>query len=258
MRPRLKPSAASIVALVSIVSASPASAQVVISYEVLDRSAGDDLYGTVQFSVNGNTGNANYLDLGLQGAFGIREPAPRGHWLRFYPSYRLRRSEGANIVHERSAHLRHSFVLSDALRTYAFTQIQADESIDLDRRFLIGVGLRRRVIELDEGGVEIGLGVMLENELLDSGATRTDLRGANLLAVQGTAGTVGLSVAGFFQPVLSALSDHRVSLLAVATVPISSQLELGVSGYWRRDSRPPPDVESDDAGIRFVLRFTAD
>ncbi|MEN8145516.1 MAG: DUF481 domain-containing protein [Gemmatimonadota bacterium] len=242
----------------TISSSQAASAQVIISYEGLDRSAGEDLYGTVQLSFNGNTGNADYVDLGLQAAIGVRGDAASGHWLRLYPSYRLRRSEGANVVHERSAHLRHSYVLSDALSTFSFVQIQADESLDLDRRLLIGGGLRRRLIRLDEGGLEVGIGVMVENELLDSGATRTDLRGANLVAVQGTAGTVGLSVTGFFQPVLSEFGDHRVSLLASATVPVSSQLEVGVSGYWRRDSRPPLNVEADDAGIRFVLRFSAD
>jgi hypothetical protein len=81
---------------------------------------------------------------------------------------------------------------------------------------------------------------------------------AALLSLLSAGPTFAQFIIRFFQAVLSELSDHRVSMLTAATVPVSSQLELGVSGYWRRDSRPPPDVEADDAGIRFVLRFTAD
>ena len=123
--------------VLSLVFTSSVRAQVIRSHEGLDRNAVDSLFIQAELSLDGGAGNADYLDLRLTGGLSYRVPAP-GHWLRFYPSYRIKRSEEKNVVHERSAHIRHSYVFSDAMRTYAFVQIQADQSIDLDRRLLVG------------------------------------------------------------------------------------------------------------------------
>ena len=128
--------------VLSLLFASSMHAQVIRSYEGLDRNAVDGLHGQVELSLDGRAGNADYMDVRFTGALSYRVPAP-GHWLRFYPSTRIRRSEEQSVVREMSAHLRHSYVFSDEMRTYAFAQIQADRSIDLDRRLLIGGGLRR-------------------------------------------------------------------------------------------------------------------
>ena len=157
-------------------------------------------------------------------------------------------------MHERSAHVRHSYVFSDAMRTYAFVQIQADQSIDLDRRLLVGGGLRRQVVRLEDGGLDVGVGLMLEDELLVSGEARTDLRGANLLSACGGAGAVRLLTTGFYQPVMSDLGDYRVSVDTEVEIPASDQVHFVVSGSWRRDSRPPPGIEANDAGFGFSIR----
>ena len=239
--------------VLSLVFTSSVRAQVIRSHEGLDRNAVDSLFIQAELSLDGGAGNADYLDLRLTGGLSYRVPAP-GHWLRFYPSYRIKRSEEKNVVHERSAHVRHSYVFSDAMRTYAFVQIQADQSIDLDRRLLVGGGLRRQVVRLEDGGLDVGVGLMLADELLVSGEDRTDLRGANLLSACGGAGAVRLLTTGFYQPVMSDLGDYRVSVDTEVEIPASDQVHFVVSGSWRRDSRPPPGIEANDAGFGFSIR----
>ena len=68
-----------------------AAAQVIQSYESLDRSAGEDYYATMEFSVDGAIGNSDYIDSDFSGAFGHRGDS---HWVRFYPAYRLKRFKG--------------------------------------------------------------------------------------------------------------------------------------------------------------------
>lgn len=233
---------------------STAHAQVIRSYESMDRSAGERYYATADVSLDGSGGNADYVDLELSGALGFRGVS---HWLRLYPSYHLKRSDGRDFVLERSAHLRHSYFLTPRTRSYAFVQVQTDRSIDLERRTLVGGGVRRRFIELGGGGVDVGVGVMFERERVKGERGRSSLRGANLFSVYGDAGSVSLSGTGYVQPVLDEPGDHRLAVVLGATVPLGSILSLNVSTHWRRDSRPPPAIEKDDVGMSLGLRLTA-
>ena len=241
-------------AVLPLVLASSIRAQVIRSYEGLDRNAVDSLFTQAELSLEGGAGNTDYLDFRLTGGLSYRVPAP-GHWLRLYPSYRIKLSEEETIIHERSVHVRHSYVFSDELRTYTFVQIHADQSIDLDRRFLVGGGLRRQVVGLEDGGLDVGLGLMLEEELLASGKSGTQLRGANLLSAYGGVGDVRLLFTGFFQPVMSDLGDYRVSVDTEAEIPALDQVYFVISGSWHRDSRPPTGVESDDVEFGLSIRI---
>ena len=236
-----------------LVFTSSVHAQVILSYEGLDRNAVDGWVAQTELSLDGGIGNAEYLDWSVTPGLSYRFPAP-GHWMRFYPSIRIMRSDSNSVVHEWSAHLRHSYVFSEGMRTYTFFQIQADRSIDLDRRLLFGGGIRPRIMKMEDGGLDIGFGLMLEDEVLTSGETGTELddevvtseetgtelRGANLISVHGQAGIVQILATGFYQPLMSNFKDYRVSVDMEAEIPVSKYGRLVVFGIWRRDSRPPP------------------
>lgn len=241
--------------VLSLAFASSIHAQVIRSYEGLDRNTPEGTSAQMELSLGGRAGNANYLDFRFAGSVSYRAPAP-GHWLRLYPSFRVRRSEKQSVVRDWSAHLRHSYVFSDEIRTYAFAQIQADRSINLDRRLLIGGGLRRQIVRLGDGGLDIGVGLMREDETLASGETGTALRGANLLSASGKAGIVGFEATGYFQPMMSNFGDYRVFVHTGIQIPVSERVQFVLSGSWRRDSRPPSGIEADDAEFGFSIRLS--
>ena len=76
-----------LVVLVLLLSPISTGAQVIQSYEDLDRSAGNDYYATVVFGVDGAAGNSEYFDTDFSGAVGYKGES---HWVRFYPAYRLK------------------------------------------------------------------------------------------------------------------------------------------------------------------------
>jgi hypothetical protein len=241
--------------LVAALAVRPASSQVIRSYEGLDRSAGEAGYATFGLTFTGRSGNSDYSEFDLSGAFGYRGER---HWLRFYPSWHLRRSSGETQENAHSGHLRHSYFFNARTRSFAFVQLQDDESLDVVRRFLLGGGIRRNLVAAEGGGVDLGVGVMWEEELVETGEETSVMRGTNLLVVNGTAGSVALTGTAFFQPLLDDWGDHRISGSGTATVPLGSAWGLDVSLSWRRDSRPPAEVEKDDVTLTVGIRFTVD
>jgi hypothetical protein len=225
------------------------------SYESLDRSAGDGGYATAVVAFDGAVGNADYLDTDLSGAVGYRGNT---HWLRVYPAYRVKRSNGTRVVDTRSMHFRHSLFLTERSRTFSFVQIQAEKAIDLDRRFLVGGGIRYQLFSLGNGGVDLGVGVMFEEERRTDADSRKDVRGANFVTIYGDAGRVRLSGTTFFQPVMSDWEEHRVLATASAVIPLVSGLSLDVSGSWRREVPSPAAVETNDASLRVGFRIDLD
>ena len=229
-------------------------AQVIQSYEGLDRSAGEGWYATVALALDVSAGNSEYVDLDASGAFGHLGAK---NWIRLYPGYRVKRSGSASVVDERTAHLRHSWLFTDRTRSYAFVQLQADRALELERRVLVGGGLRHRILLIGEdGGLDLGLGVMWEEEKLSTGMHDDLFRGANLVAASGRAGSVDLTLTGYFQPALGNWADHRIAANGSAAVPLGDAWALTVSARFRRDSRPPTEVEEDDAGLSVGLRFS--
>jgi hypothetical protein len=118
--------------------------------------------------------------------------------------------------------------------------------------------MRKRLVELTEGGVELGLGVMWEAEQVTGEDLETDVRGANLLVVNGRSGSVDLNFTGFYQPRLDNFRDVRLSGSGTAAVPLSSNLALTVSVRWLLDTDPPPTVQREDYGMTVGIRYRID
>ena len=246
----------SLLALLLLLAVTPGGAQVIRSYESLDRRAGEDGYATFGFTLDAKSGNTDYTQFDLAGAVGYRGEK---NWIRFYPSYNIRRSGSKTEEHARSVHLRHSFFLDARTRSFAFVQLQADESLEVQRRFLVGGGLRRNLVMREGGGgIDLGVGVMYENERIETGEEESVFRGTNLLVVNGSTGPVALTLTGFFQPLLDDWADHRVAAAGSAAVPLGTRWDLEISLNWRRDSRPAVGVEPNDAEITVGIRFAVE
>lgn len=240
-------------AALALPTSTPAVAQVIRSYEALDRAAGEGWYTTVGLSLALSGGNVEFTEVDASGAVGFRGER---HFVRLYPAWRVRSQEGRRIDDERAVHLRHSYTFTEALRSFAFVQYQSDLALALERRVLVGGGLRTRLVALEGGGVEVGLGAMWESERVSGEGERIDVRGANLLVANGKAGSVELNFTGFHQPLLDDWSDVRLAASGTAAVPLGSALALTLAARWRKDTDPPQGVAREDYGLTVGLRFS--
>lgn len=245
---------AAVGALVPVAPA-PLQAQVIRSYEALDQAAGERWYTTLGLSLDASGGNVRYTDVDASAAVGYRGER---HFVRLYPEYRVRSQEGSRQQDVRTLHLRHSYLFRDDLRSFAFVQYQSDLALELDRRVLVGGGMRKRILTLTEGSVELGVGAMWEAERVVGEDDETDVRGANLLVANGRSGSVDLNFTGFYQPRLTNLADVRLALSGTAAVPLRSSLSMTVAIRWLLDTDPPPGVQREDYGITVGLRFSVD
>lgn len=230
-----------------------ASAQIIRSYEGLDRAAGEGGYMTLALELDGRAGNTDFLQFDFSSALGYKGDR---HWIRLYPAFRIRRSGAETEEDQRSVHLRHSYFFNPRTRTFSFVQIQGDKSLDVVWRFLVGGGLRRTLVTGDDGGLDLGVGVMWEEEGLEDGGSERGMRGTNLLSLHGKSGIVTVALVGFFQPLLTDLGDHRVAMEGSADVPLGSLWALDVAVRMRRDSRPPPEVEPNDLSVSVGVKFS--
>ncbi len=200
-------------------------------------------------------GNARVLDLGGTGIIGYRAPT---QWIRMIVGASYLRTSGSGIVNDRFAHLRYNYDLTPRLRTFHFVQVQANKSLQLSDRELVGSGLRATVLTGKAGSLDVGLGAMLELERLNADARAagapartTDWRMADLAVATVRLGTgASLQDVAYVQPRLDAFSDIRVLDNLNLLVPLTDNVKLTVSGEWRHDSRPPAAVLPDDFSLK--------
>ena len=244
--------AAAVLAAAALSAPGAAGAQVIRSYESLDRAAGEGFYFSVTAGFDGRFGNTETRDYNLAGAVGFRGEK---HWVRLYPGFLRQEAAGQTADDQRSLHLRYSYFLAAPLQAFAFVQLQSDEPLDLESRFLVGGGVRRRLLALGGGSVDLAVGAMWEEERIEGGVREEGFRGSNILSVNGTAGTVDLTFTGFFQPLLRDWTDQRWATAGSAAVPLGSRWALDLAALWRRDTEAPEGVEPDDGRVTVGLRF---
>lgn len=186
------------------------------------------------------------------------------HWIRTLGGIDFLAEEGSDLVNNRFAHIRYNFILSSRWRTFHFVQIQANRNLLLSRRTLYGSGLRVRAIARRRIRLDLGTGVMYEEERLDPGRLQAGddpdtevFRAANLAVLGWTPGPrITLTSTTYFQPDFGELDDFRILSDLNLSVPLAATLALEMSLRWRHDSRPPTSLDSDDITFNSALSLS--
>ncbi len=179
---------------------------------------------------------------------------------------RYRTAQGNKVEDNALGHLRYGYELSPRLRLEALVQIQKDAFIRLQKRVLIGAGVRANIFssagssrsDTDERQrLDIGLLIMHESEELSGTASVPGLRASMLISASWNfSATASLGSQIYVQPALRDLHDVRLlgdgGLTIKVLGPLSSQLTARVV----YDSRPPLRVKSTDYLLRNTLVLT--
>jgi Protein of unknown function, DUF481 len=199
-------------------------------------------------------GNTRLLDVSASGVVGTLVGR---HWPRLIFGGSYLSNDSRSILDDEFVQLRYSYILSPRTRTFHFLQLQRNQTLLLQRRVLVGAGIRRALVDRDDMSLSVGLGVMGQWEQLDPtriepGDPRREdsLRMADLAVFSRTfgAGARILDVL-YVQPDLSDLGDNRILNDLGVSVPLTGALSLVTSLEWRRDTRPPSALARDDVTL---------
>lgn len=231
-------------------------AQTILNVERFQIGELEGGHAAIDLSGSGQLGNARVLEArmeGIAGRLGER------HWPRIILGGRYLRERGEDpILDNRFVQLRYSWLLGPRARTFHFVQLQRNETLLLRSRWLAGSGARRTLLGGEKGSLDLGTGVMYEEERLDAGSLEPDedsrtrtWRAANLLsaAYELDGGATFWNVA-YFQPDLGSFADFRLLNEVALTFPLADPVTVVFSADWRHDSRPPALLRRNDVTFR--------
>lgn len=250
--------------MVGVLGSSPTSAagQAILNVERLQADQVQGAHADVSARVSASAGNTEILQIGWDIGSGV---LTERDWFRAFAGMEILEKNGQDLRDNRYVHLRYNRLFRPRFRSFHFLQFQTNMNLLIQRRWLIGSGLRVRVAEEDGRKLDIGLGAMYEAERLRESALEPDddpetetIRMANLIvgswALSETARLVGIA---YYQPDVSAFMDYRLTGDVALSVSLTQALSLEVSVDWRHDSRAPANLEQDDVRLRtgFNLRL---
>lgn len=241
--------------LLSLFLVQEASGQAILNVERLQRNEVEGLHGELTGRLRLDQGNTDLFQVGADLGLGWLEAK---HWVRAYLGAERLERKGKHILDNRYLHVRYNYRISDRVRTFHFFQLQANENLFIDRRQLLGGGLRFRVLGDNDARLEAGTGLMWELEKLNSAnlepgedpETRT-WRMSNLIVGSGPIGDGNRWVTVvYYQPNVSDVEDYRLSGELGIGAGLTESLRLDVTLTWRHDSRAPANLKQDDVGFR--------
>lgn len=220
-------------------------------------------HANVDFSISGSAGNARLLNASASGIVGVRGDR---HWVRLIGGGRYLADSERSVVDDRFVQLRHSLFATPGLELYQFAQYQANQTLLLESRWLLGGGVRTPIVSSERMALVVGTGAMLEVEDRDrSRIAESDdprlrtVRLANqLVLTRRLAGGAKIQNIVYAQPALTRWSDLRLLNDLLLAAPLSDAVSLTLSLEWRHDSRPPARLKRNDlsfsTGISIDLR----
>ena len=173
----------------------------------------------------------------------------------------LVKASGADFVNFAFTHLRYTHYVTDFLSLEAFTQLQQNRVNGIQSRWLIGAGVRGRVIDDKAATLYTGLLVMREREreVVDSIPTHRDIRLSSYLAGSYTpesADWITVATTTYFQPRVGKFRDIRISSDWNLQFRIRDNLALTSTLNIVYDARPPVGLDKTVYSVLNGLKFT--
>lgn len=142
------------------------------------------------------------------------------------------------------AHVRFNREVLPWLKLEGFTQMQYNKLLGLDRRNLLGGGLRYKLAEKDNQWYYLGSSIMLDYEKVNNG-DRSVLYGRSSFYFSWTYKQLdrwALTSTSYFQPLLNRLNDYRLAGQHSFSMAINKNWAIRVELTHFYDSRPPVGV----------------
>ena len=207
------------------------------------------------FGVGGDLsfGNSRVTDLSTDASFGHT----RGNM-----TYRLagswgRLAEDGNVIQEnRFAQMRVNRQLGDqGWQAFAFVQTASNNVLLMQERTLIGGGVRKRMIDLENGWFDLGWGPFSEREVYSAEPVEPaeQLWRSSLTVASEWQILEGLTWRNtvYVQSAMSDFSDTRFFFESAANVALTEKVSFEFDLIYRYDTQPHGGLEPVDIGTAF-------
>lgn len=249
-----------LVAVPVFLLAAPAPAQVILNVERGLDVEPEGRHLSLEAGADLRRGNEELVDLRAAAVGGYR--APR-HWIRLLAGGEVVRTDGDDVARSGTVHLRYNWIFGERWRTFHFAQVQSNRVLALDRRTLLGSGIRTVALDAGRHRLEVGAGLMYEEERLEETdlapdeRARTEVVRATSLAVYRFTVREGarLQAVTYYQPRPDEPDDFRLLQDLSLAVDLTRRLALELTAEWRHDSRPPTGIEKSDLALVTGLRL---
>jgi putative salt-induced outer membrane protein YdiY len=233
------------------------TAQAIVNMEDLHTGEPKEGFsGQVELSFNRSSGNSEVQEYSLGSRLQHHHNAIT-NYLLLSGSYG--ESSGVRNTEKGFLHGRHMRALTPTVTAEAYAQTEYDKFARLEFRGLLGGGARLTLLpRAEKGEAYLGLGAYYSEERIDEtyadGGSETLWRANSYLVLkyQASDNTTLVSTT-YYQPALDDGSDYRLMEQAALKVKMSDMLSLVVAVDYRRDSRPPIGVESEDVSYTTSL-----
>lgn len=209
------------------------------------RKALDSLGWFGQLDLGGSINKNKNKVTTLSGALRLDRLGLRGNVL-FLADYRLVSVDDNNALNAGFLHARYGYEPKggDGWRWETFSQIQYNEQLRLNLRFLAGTGIRRRLYRNEGSRAYLGILYMFEyDELRESSITYRDHRMSTYLTLSiRLLPNLSLASTTYYQPRLPDFNDTRVSSVFSVNLDITKRLRFNTKFSLTHDARVSRDL----------------
>ena len=156
--------------------------------------------------------------------------------------YKLTKSQNVSFEDASFYHTRYSHEYTDLLRWESFIQIQENKVTKLKYRYLVGSGIRLKVIDLDNIRLYLATTPMYEQERImnESRTINKVFRLSNYISLSFfISETAELFSTSYYQPVIGEIRDYRFYNEQILKVKLWKNLKFSLSTLYTWDNFPP-------------------
>jgi hypothetical protein len=174
-------------------------------------------------------------------------------------NYNLVRAEGTDYQNSWFLHARYNQKLSRLFRAEAFVQYQNNQLLVIDSRFLLGAGIRLKVLAGDYVGAYLGNAVMYEIEnSRDFDQKSYNFRHSAYFSMTYSPKGIGVNLLNtvYFQPLYESLANHRVLEQFKIEIPVSEVISLSGTFNYSLISVTPAGTRDYTSNVLFGLTYS--
>mgnify|MGYP006075161833 FL=1 len=241
------------------------SGQSIVNTEKLFTNNDEGLGVSAELSGSSISGNASVLLMEYSLNFSYKN---ENHYLRFLSGGENIYQDNDEVSNSLFTQLRYNYFINKKSRFFAFSQIQSNAILLLERRLLLGAGYRTNLIGIRKDStrrfnLDFSAGVMQEEELLNSinlpssekdytNYTRAIFSLVGIIDIKDKFTLVNTT---YFQQYIKNFDDFRLLNETNFMFKINKWLSFSIDIEYRFDSEPPSILKDRDFNSNLGLVF---